>query len=46
MTRLQRIRKPLLVNDILGLLILIWVVPIIRLLVSSFRDHFAIQTTN
>ncbi|MBN1660166.1 MAG: carbohydrate ABC transporter permease [Anaerolineae bacterium] len=45
MTRLQRIRGPLLVNGVLALLVLLWVVPIVGLLVSSFRDRFSIQTT-
>jgi alpha-glucoside transport system permease protein len=45
MTRLQRIRGPLLVNGILALLVLIWIVPVFGLLVSSFRDRFSIQTT-
>ena len=45
MTRLQRLRGPLLVNGILALLVLVWIMPIIGLLVSSFRDRFSIQTT-
>jgi len=45
MTRLQRIRGPLLVNGILALLVLIWIVPVFGLLISSFRDRFSIQTT-
>jgi len=45
MTRLQRIRGPLLVNLALALIVLIWTVPIIGLLVSSFRDRLSIQTT-
>jgi alpha-glucoside transport system permease protein len=35
----------LLVNGVLALLVLIWIVPIIGLLISSFRDRFSIQTT-
>jgi alpha-glucoside transport system permease protein len=34
-----------LVNGVLALLVLIWVVPIIGLLISSFRDRFSIQTS-
>jgi len=45
MTRLQRIRGPLLVNGVLALLVLIWIVPVAGLLVSSFRDRESIQTS-
>lgn len=45
MKRLQKIRGPLLVNGILALLVLIWMIPIVGVLVSSFRDRQAIQTT-
>jgi len=45
MTRLQRIRGPLLVNLALALVVLIWIVPIFGLLISSFRDRFSIQTS-
>ncbi len=45
MTRLRRLGGPLAVNLALAFLVLIWVVPIVGLLVSSFRDRFAIQTS-
>jgi alpha-glucoside transport system permease protein len=45
MTRLRRLSGPLLVNGVLALLVLIWIVPIIGLLISSFRDRFSIQTS-
>ncbi len=45
MKRLQKIRGPLLVNGALALLVLIWMIPIVGVLVSSFRDRQAIQTT-
>jgi alpha-glucoside transport system permease protein len=45
MTRLQRLRGPLLVNGALALIVLIWIVPIFGLLISSFRDRLSIQTS-
>ncbi|HDQ73582.1 MAG TPA: carbohydrate ABC transporter permease [Chloroflexi bacterium] len=45
MKRLQRLRGPILVNGILALLVLIWMIPIVGVLVSSFRDRTAIRTT-
>lgn len=44
-SRAQRIRGILLVNGVLLLLVLIWLIPVIGLLVSSFRDRFDIQTS-
>jgi alpha-glucoside transport system permease protein len=45
MTRLRRLGGPLAVNLALAFLVLIWVVPIVGLLISSFRDRFSIQTS-
>jgi len=43
--RTQQIRRELLVNGTLALLILVWMIPTIGLFVSSFRDRFSIQTS-
>jgi len=45
MKRLQRLRGPILVNGVLAVLVIIWMVPIVGVLVSSFRDRSAIQET-
>ena len=45
MTRIRRLGGPLFVNGVLALLVLIWIVPVVGLLISSFRDRFAIQTS-
>ncbi len=45
MKRLQRLRGPILVNGILALLVIVWMVPIVGILVSSFRDRSAVQQT-
>ena len=44
-TTWKRRRGLLLVNGSLGLLVLVWMIPVIGLLVSSFRDRFSIQTS-
>jgi alpha-glucoside transport system permease protein len=44
-SRWQRFRSSLGVNGILLILVLIWMIPTIGLLVSSFRDRFSIQTS-
>jgi alpha-glucoside transport system permease protein len=41
----QRLTRDILINGTLLLIVLIWVIPIIGLLVSSFRDRFDIQTS-
>ncbi len=43
--RRKRLGGAILVNGALLLLVLVWTVPILGLLVSSFRDRFEIQTT-
>jgi len=45
MERLRRLRGPILVNGVLALLVIVWMVPIVGVLVSSFRDREAIKTT-
>ncbi len=44
-TRWQKLRSLLSVNGALAILVIIWMVPVIGLLVSSFRERFDIQTT-
>jgi alpha-glucoside transport system permease protein len=44
-SRWQKIRGLLGVNGVLLLLVVIWLIPTIGLLVSSFRDRFSIQTS-
>jgi alpha-glucoside transport system permease protein len=44
-SRLQKSTGFFLVNGILGLLVILWLVPVIGVLVSSFRDRFDIQTS-
>jgi alpha-glucoside transport system permease protein len=41
----QKLRGLLLVNGTLLLLVVIWTIPTLGLLISSFRDRFSIQTT-
>lgn len=43
--RMKRLRGVILVNGALLLLVLLWSIPVIGLLVSSFRNRFAIQTS-
>jgi alpha-glucoside transport system permease protein len=43
--RSQRILRDFLVNGVLALLVLLWLIPVIGVLVSSFRERFDIQTT-
>jgi len=40
-----KLRGAILVNGALFLIVLVWMIPTIGLLVSSFRDRFDIQTT-
>lgn len=44
-TRWQKLRSLLSVNGTLALLVVIWMVPVLGLLVSSFRERFDIQTS-
>jgi len=44
-SRWQRIRGSLAVNGVLALLVLVWSIPTIGLLVSSFRTRFDLQTS-
>ncbi|HSJ55647.1 MAG TPA: carbohydrate ABC transporter permease [Anaerolineae bacterium] len=44
-TRWDKIRGPLFVNGVLALLVIIWLVPVLGLFISSFRDRFSLQTT-
>jgi len=41
----QKRTRSLLVNGALGLIVLLWLVPVAGVLVSSFRERFDIQTT-
>jgi alpha-glucoside transport system permease protein len=41
----QKIIRDILINGTLALIVFIWIIPIIGLLVSSFRDRFDIQTS-
>jgi alpha-glucoside transport system permease protein len=41
----QKLTRDILINGTLALIVLIWIIPIIGLLVSSFRDRFEIQTS-
>jgi len=41
----QKLSNTLLVNGILGLIVLFWLIPVIGVFASSFRDRFDIQTT-
>jgi alpha-glucoside transport system permease protein len=41
----QKLRNTLLVNGILGFIVLLWIIPVIGVFASSFRDRFDIQTT-
>lgn len=41
----QKLSNTLLVNGILGLIVLLWLIPVIGVFASSFRDRFDILTT-
>ena len=41
----QKLTRDILINGTLAFIVLIWTIPIIGLLVSSFRDRFEIQTS-
>jgi alpha-glucoside transport system permease protein len=41
----KKVIRDILINGTLGLIVFIWIVPVIGLLVSSFRDRFDIQTS-
>jgi alpha-glucoside transport system permease protein len=41
----QKLSNTLLVNGVLALIVLLWLIPVIGLFASSFRDRFDIQTT-
>jgi alpha-glucoside transport system permease protein len=43
--RSQRRTRALLVNTVLGLIVLCWLVPVVGVFVSSFRERFDIQTS-
>jgi len=43
--RSQKTINAILVNGVLALIVIIWLIPVIGLLVSSFRERFDIQTT-
>ncbi|MCJ7432627.1 MAG: carbohydrate ABC transporter permease [Anaerolineales bacterium] len=43
--RSQKFTRAFLVNGTLGLIVLLWLIPIIGVFVSSFRERFDIQTT-
>ena len=44
-SRAEKLRGLIFVNGILFILVLIWLIPTIGLLVSSFRDRFDVQTS-
>ena len=44
-TRSQKFRGLIFVNGVLFILVLMWLIPVIGLFVSSFRDRFDIQTS-
>jgi alpha-glucoside transport system permease protein len=41
----QKLRGPILVNLVLVLLVLVWLIPVVGLFISSFRDRFDLQTS-
>jgi alpha-glucoside transport system permease protein len=41
----QKLSNTILVNVVLGIIVLVWLVPVVGILASSFRDRFDIQTT-
>jgi len=41
----QKLARSLLINGILGLIVLLWLIPVIGIFASSFRDRFDIRTT-
>jgi alpha-glucoside transport system permease protein len=43
--RTQRFTRAFLVNGVLALLVLLWLIPVVGVFVSSFRERFDIQTT-
>ncbi len=43
--RSQRLTRAFLVNGILALIVILWLIPVIGIWVSSFRERFDIQTT-
>jgi alpha-glucoside transport system permease protein len=43
--RLQKRTSAIIVNGVLGLIVLLWLIPVVGVFVSSFRQRFDIQTT-
>ena len=43
--RTQKFTRAFLVNGVLALLVLLWLIPVVGVFVSSFRERFDIQTT-
>jgi alpha-glucoside transport system permease protein len=43
--RTQKLPRAFLVNGMLALIVILWMIPVIGLFVSSFRQRFDIQTT-
>jgi len=43
--RSQKLTRSILVNGLLGLIVLCWLIPVVGVLVSSFRERFDIQTS-
>lgn len=43
--RSQKLTRAILVNGLLGLIVLCWLIPVVGVLVSSFRERFDIQTS-
>jgi alpha-glucoside transport system permease protein len=41
----QKLSNAILINVVLGLIVLLWLVPVIGIFASSFRDRFDILTT-
>jgi alpha-glucoside transport system permease protein len=44
-SRNQKLRQALLINGSLALIVILWMIPVVGLLVSSFRDRFDLQTS-
>ena len=41
----EKLSNTILVNVVLGIIVLLWLIPVVGIFASSFRDRFDIQTT-